>query len=83
MYAIRSYYAKFALANHPWDEPLQQMQALSQKHSVTLLTPAPGQVLDLASPEASTAWWQPAHTPLVAAPQTAARQDTPNPVEER
>lgn len=80
---LPAHVARFALANHAWDEPLKQMQALSQQHSFALLTPPPGLAMDLAAPQASTAWWQPAHSPLVASRQTAARQDTTSPVEER
>ncbi|MFM4942607.1 MBL fold metallo-hydrolase [Aeromonas bivalvium] len=56
---LPAHVAKFALANHAWDEPLTRMQTLTARHDMRLLTPLMGQVIALAAPPVSTAWWQP------------------------
>ena len=43
--------AKFALANHPWDEPLERVyQAAKQHPEVLLVTPKIGEMLQLQQP---------------------------------
>jgi len=57
----------FDLAMHAWHEPLDRILALAQAHAVPLATPAMGERLSLARPQAGTRWWQAVET----APQLA------------
>src|SRR5690606_10370642 len=45
LFAVHS--SKFALGNHPWDEPLLRVSALAEQHGVDLITPMIGQKVDL------------------------------------
>ena len=49
---------RFALARHPWKEPFEEIQALSENEPYQLQTPLIGQPINLASPPASKPWWQ-------------------------
>ena len=51
---------KFALANHPWDEPLQRIYSAAKQHpEVQLVTPKIGEILQLQNPaQTYAAWWQ-------------------------
>ena len=51
--------AKFALALHPWNEPLQKITALGKEKGLNILTPMIGEVVDLNQHEQQfTAWWE-------------------------
>ena len=47
----------FDLALHPWHEPFDRIQALANANGVKLATPAMGERLSLASPQAGRRWW--------------------------
>ena len=50
--------AKFALALHPWNEPLQRITALGKENRLNILTPMIGEVVDLNQHQQKfTAWW--------------------------
>jgi L-ascorbate metabolism protein UlaG (beta-lactamase superfamily) len=50
---------KFVLGNHPWDEPLKRIKALSVLHNVKLVTPIIGQPVNLKDTTAVfDAWWE-------------------------
>ena len=50
--------SKFALANHPWDEPLKKITKSSKKLSIKLLTPMIGDKVNLKdSTRTFTEWW--------------------------
>lgn len=51
--------AKFALANHPWNEPLQRIHiAAAQYPEVLLATPKIGEIFQLQQPaQTYEAWW--------------------------
>lgn len=52
--------SKFALARHPWYEPLQKVVENAQKEGFNLSTPMIGQVVDLEKPdEKFEKWWEP------------------------
>ena len=59
----------FDLAMHAWHEPFDRILGLAQRHGVALATPAMGERLSLAQPQAGERWWQAveAATPAVAA----------------
>lgn len=51
--------AKFALALHPWNEPLQKITVLGKEKKLNILTPMIGEVVDLNQSEHKfTAWWE-------------------------
>ncbi len=51
--------AKFALANHPWDEPFRRITAASQDKPYRLLTPVIGQPVLLDDKEQPFShWWE-------------------------
>ncbi|MFP8891986.1 MBL fold metallo-hydrolase [Chryseobacterium sp. EZn1] len=51
--------AKFALALHPWNEPLQKITALGKEKQLNILTPMIGEVVHLnQSDQKFTAWWE-------------------------
>lgn len=53
------HWAKFALAFHPWREPIRQLtQAITPADSVTLTTPRIGEPLLLKQPLPNSHWWE-------------------------
>ncbi|WP_343609055.1 MBL fold metallo-hydrolase [Chryseobacterium oranimense] len=51
--------SKFALALHPWNEPLQKITALGKEKGLRILTPAIGEVLDMKSTHHQfREWWE-------------------------
>ena len=50
--------SKFALANHPWDEPLTKLTELNKTYNFSLATPFIGEILDLDDPNQKfEQWW--------------------------
>ncbi|MDN3692669.1 hypothetical protein QWZ06_10460 [Chryseobacterium tructae] len=50
--------AKFALALHPWNEPLQKITSLGKEKNLDILTPKIGEVVDLnLQDQQFTVWW--------------------------
>ncbi|WP_107040009.1 MBL fold metallo-hydrolase [Brumimicrobium mesophilum] len=50
--------SKFALSNHPWDEPLKRLSALTKSTDLTLVTPIIGEKLNINNKEQKfTEWW--------------------------
>jgi len=63
----------FDLAMHAWHEPFDRILALSKARGVPLATPAMGERLSLAQPQAGERWWQALETsPHAAAAAQAA-----------
>jgi len=51
--------SKFALANHPWDEPLIRVQALKHEYNIPLITPMIGQQVNLFDgTQQFSQWWK-------------------------
>lgn len=51
--------AKFALALHPWNEPLQKITSLGIENDLDILTPKIGEVVDLNRKDQTfSAWWE-------------------------
>ena len=46
---LPAHVGKFAIANHPWDEPFQRITAASQNKNYRLLTPLIGEPVELAN----------------------------------
>ena len=51
------HWAKFDLAYHPWQEPMQRLYATSQGRNYVLVTPKIGEVFDLQNPPQKR-WWE-------------------------
>ncbi|MET0267612.1 MAG: MBL fold metallo-hydrolase [Duganella sp.] len=49
----------FDLSLHAWHDPLQRITELAAERRLPLATPAIGQALDMAQPQAHTLWWAP------------------------
>jgi len=61
--------AKFAMANHAWDEPLSTISELSQDSRVTLWTPMIGEKVMLKSDKQQFhQWWKPKDTMIFSYP---------------
>lgn len=51
--------AKFALALHPWDEPLRKLTALNKENEFPLVTPKIGEIVYLDNPDQRfSKWWE-------------------------
>lgn len=51
--------SKFALGNHPWNEPLVKITAKSKVHNIALITPMIGEQVNLKDNNQEFAeWWQ-------------------------
>ncbi|MFZ4929257.1 MBL fold metallo-hydrolase [Chryseobacterium sp. Mn2064] len=51
--------AKFALALHPWNEPLQKITCFGKEKGLDILTPKIGEVVDLnLSDQQFAVWWE-------------------------
>jgi L-ascorbate metabolism protein UlaG (beta-lactamase superfamily) len=48
----------FDLAMHAWDDPFEQVSALTAARGITLATPRMGERVDLAAPQPTTPWWR-------------------------
>lgn len=56
---LPAHVARFSLARHPWDEPLERIEAASQGKPYRLLTPRIGEPVDLTdSGQRFAAWWK-------------------------
>ena len=54
---------KYTIANHPWHEPLERIREAAQGQPWQLFTPVMGEVVDLAEPQPTGAWWRECRTP--------------------
>ena len=52
------HWAKFTLANHPWNEPVERVLDAAQKLHLAVTTPLIGQPLTLGAPLPQQHWWQ-------------------------
>ena len=50
--------SKFVLANHKWQEPLEELDKLSDKHNVKLVTPIIGEIIYLDALPEENKWWK-------------------------
>lgn len=51
------HWGTFALATHPWKEPVERLIPEAQKHNVKLMVPAPGETRVLTSETYINPWW--------------------------
>jgi L-ascorbate metabolism protein UlaG (beta-lactamase superfamily) len=50
--------SKFALGNHPWDEPLNRVSAAAEKEKISIITPILGEKVDLKdTSKVFSKWW--------------------------
>lgn len=53
------HHSKYALGNHPWDEPLKNISAFAEKDSINLIQPMMGEVVNLKdSTYTINKWWE-------------------------
>jgi L-ascorbate metabolism protein UlaG (beta-lactamase superfamily) len=53
------HFAKFAIANHAWDDPLKRVTEAGQHAPLKLLTPMIGEAVDFKNPPQEFAkWWE-------------------------
>ncbi|MEO5980421.1 MAG: MBL fold metallo-hydrolase [Chryseolinea sp.] len=52
------HWGKFALALHPWREPIERATKAAASSGVTLATPMIGEVMPLHKPFSNTNWWR-------------------------
>ncbi|WP_026462540.1 MBL fold metallo-hydrolase [Adhaeribacter aquaticus] len=52
------HWGKFALAYHPWDEPITRVLAAAAPHNLPVATPAIGETYVLGDSTATRTWWQ-------------------------
>lgn len=52
------HWAKFALANHPWDEPINRFVTAAEKAGISYITPLIGQPVVLNKDYPKDRWWQ-------------------------
>ncbi len=58
-YLLPVHSGKFALANHAWNEPLEEVNKFAESRSQKLLTPMIGEVIDLDNPTVKNrVWWR-------------------------
>lgn len=55
---IPAHNSKFALARHPWQEPMEKLRQASRGKAYRLLTPEIGALVLLDRPSDSGAWWK-------------------------
>ncbi len=55
---IPVHWAKFALANHSWDEPINRVYEAAKKENLPLITPMIGQKVNLHSYGIFEKWWE-------------------------
>lgn len=52
------HWAKFALADHPWKEPIEKLSEISRENNIRLITPMIGQIVELKNEsQVFSAWW--------------------------
>lgn len=52
------HWAKFALADHPWKEPIEKLSEISRENNIKLITPMIGEIVDLKNESQEfSAWW--------------------------
>lgn len=59
------HWATYALAPHPWSEPMDRTVAAARKHGTSLVTPRPGEPIEPAAGSFEPAvdvWWRPGRT---------------------
>jgi L-ascorbate metabolism protein UlaG (beta-lactamase superfamily) len=54
---IPVHWATFALAPHPWAEPVERLRRAAEERGVPLAVPRPGERIDVDLPPTLTPWW--------------------------
>ena len=49
--------SRYALAKHPWNEPLEMVYQSAQENNLNLLTPIIGEKINLDEENSTTKWW--------------------------
>ena len=56
LYSVHN--STFALAMHPWREPMDRLAALCQDRQIALATPEIGEPLTIGQPRSNVLWWE-------------------------
>ena len=51
------HWGKFVLANHPWNEPIEKLNAISEKENLDVIAPLIGQPFTIGEKFDQTKWW--------------------------
>ncbi len=51
------HWAKFALANHPWDDPIKAVTISAMEYNLPLITPKIGEPVNMNESKTYAAWW--------------------------
>jgi L-ascorbate metabolism protein UlaG (beta-lactamase superfamily) len=51
------HWGTFDLALHTWVEPVERVLAAAKTHDVSVVTPKPGQRIDVLAPPSPQRWW--------------------------
>ncbi len=54
---IPVHWAGFALAQHPWTEPVERFITAAEEQLISYSTPSPGAIISLDQPQ-KTKWWE-------------------------
>ncbi|MDR6299527.1 MBL fold metallo-hydrolase [Mesonia maritima] len=57
-YILPVHWAKFALAHHPWKEPIERLLKATENSEIQLATPRVGEPLVLGENYPTTKWWE-------------------------
>jgi L-ascorbate metabolism protein UlaG (beta-lactamase superfamily) len=53
------HWGKFALADHPWKEPIERLSKISKENNITLVTPMIGEIVELNNEnQIFSHWWE-------------------------
>lgn len=53
------HWGKFALADHPWKEPIERLSKISKENNITLVTPLIGEIVELNNEnQIFSHWWE-------------------------
>jgi L-ascorbate metabolism protein UlaG (beta-lactamase superfamily) len=52
------HWGMFTLSTHPWREPIERIEKAAQEHSISLMTPKLGQIVDIDHPPVFAKWWR-------------------------
>lgn len=53
------HWGKFALADHPWKEPIERLSKISKENNIPLVTPMIGEIVELKNEnQIFSSWWE-------------------------
>lgn len=52
------HWAKFVLAFHPWDEPIERLTRAAENKDIEIIAPRPGEIFSLNNYQEKDPWWK-------------------------